>query len=111
MKFVFGHAHYVPVLRLKGAEKGALRYLAPGVSARITPLLELVSTRNNSPTKIADDVRRSWGPAPFFLDDMNYPESTDGNALGRFNTAMRSHSVHPIPVTARNRTLEHQNTV
>jgi hypothetical protein len=29
MKFVFDHACYVPVLRLKGAEKGALRYLAP----------------------------------------------------------------------------------
>ena len=29
MKFVFAHTHYVPVLRLKGAEKGALRYLVP----------------------------------------------------------------------------------
>lgn len=111
MKFVFDHTHYVPVLRLKGAEKGALRYLAPEVSARITPLLELVSTKNNSPRKIADDVRRSWGLAPFFLDDMNYPESTDGNALARFVAAMRSHGLQSIPVTGLSRTREHQDTV
>src|SRR5882762_7917603 len=111
MKFMFDHTHYVPVLRLKGAEKGALRYLTPGVSARITPLLELVSTKNNSPRKIADDVRRSWGPAPFFLDDMNYPESTDGNALDRFVTAMRSHGLQSIPVTGLSRAREHQNSV
>lgn len=111
MNFVFDHTHYVPVLRLKGAEKGALRHLAPGVSARITPLLELVSTKNNSPRKIADDVRRSWGPAPFFLDDMNYPESTDGNALASFITAMRSHGLQSIPVTGLSRAREHQNSV
>lgn len=111
MKFVFDHTHYVPVLRLKGAEKGALRNLVPAVSSRITPLLELVSTKNNSPNKIADDVRRSWGPAGFFLDDLNYPESTDGNALARFISAMRAHGLQSIPVTGLNRTLEHQNTV
>lgn len=111
MKFVFDHTHYVPVLRLKGAEKGALRYLVPEVRARTTPLLELVSTKNNSPRKIAYDVRRSWGPAPFFLDDMNYPESTDGNALVRFISAMRSHGLQSIPVTGLNRASEHQNSV
>ncbi|MGH9967101.1 MAG: beta family protein [Pyrinomonadaceae bacterium] len=111
MKFMFDHTHYVPVLRLKGAEKGALRYLVPGVRARITPLLELVSTKNNSPRKIADDVRRSWGPAPFLLDDLNYPESTDGNALVRFISAMRSHGLQSIPVTGLNRAREHQNNV
>lgn len=111
MKFMFDHTQYVPVLRLKGGEKGALRYLAPGVRERTTPLLELVSTKNNSPRKIADDVRRSWGPAPFFLDDMNYPESTDGNALTRFITAMRSHGLQSIPVTGLSRAREHQNSV
>jgi hypothetical protein len=111
MKFVFDHTQYVPVLRLKGAEKGALRNLVPAVSSRVTPLLELVSTKNNSPSKIADDVRRSWGQAPFFLDDMNYPESPDGNALARFISAMRSHGLQSIPVTGLNRTREHQSSV
>ena len=111
MKFVFDHTHYVPVLRLKGAEKGALRNLAPAVSSRITPLLELVSTKNNSPRKIADDLRRSWGPASFFLDDLNYPESADGNALARFITEMRSHGLQSIPVTGLSRAREHQITV
>lgn len=111
MNLNFGQTHYVPVLRLKGAEKGAMRYLTPQVRAQVTPLLELVSTKNNSPVKIANDVRRSWGPSPFFVDDINFPESTDGNALARFINAMRSHGLHSIPITELNRTREHHNTV
>jgi hypothetical protein len=37
----FGPDHYVPVLKTKVGEKGALRLIAKSVQARITPLLEI----------------------------------------------------------------------
>ena len=105
MKFKFDHMHYVPVLRLKGAEKGAFRQLTAEVRNHVTPLLELVITKKNSPSKIADDVRTAWGQSPFFLDDINFPESADGNAIVSMIGAMRSHGLLAIPVTGLNREI------
>ena len=39
---IFGTHHYVPVLKMKRGEKGALRAIAPSLRPRITPLLEIV---------------------------------------------------------------------
>ena len=38
----FGSNHYVPILKVKRAEKAALRQLPPVLRSRITPLLEIV---------------------------------------------------------------------
>ena len=38
----FGSNHYVPSLKVKRAEKAALRRLPPVLRSRITPLLEIV---------------------------------------------------------------------
>ena len=38
----FGPNHYVPILKVKRAEKAALRQLQPVLRSRITPLLEIV---------------------------------------------------------------------
>src|SRR5438094_4091665 len=100
MKLTFDHKHYVPVLRWKRAERDALVRLTNDVRTRITPLLELVLTKSNSPSKIADDVRKYWwGPSPFFLDDINWPEAETGRIIGTMADAMRFHGLLVIPVT------------
>lgn len=38
---MFGHAHYVPVLKGRDGEYGALQSLSRGVRDALTPLLEL----------------------------------------------------------------------
>ena len=38
----FGSDHYVPVLKVKRAEKAALRLLSTSIRAKVTPLLEIV---------------------------------------------------------------------
>jgi hypothetical protein len=86
MKFKFDHTHYVPVLRWKGAERVALM-------------------------KLSDDVRRHWGPSPFFLDDMNWPESESGKTIVSMSDAMRSHGLLSIPVTGLDRSKKHQSAV
>ena len=42
----FGPNHYVPVLKVKRGEKGALHAIAPNLRPRITPLLEIVEKTN-----------------------------------------------------------------
>jgi hypothetical protein len=111
MKLKFDHKHYVPVLRWKGGERVALMRLTNEVRARITPLLELVVTKKNSPLKISDDIRRHWGPSPFFLDDMNWPESETGKIIVSMSEAMRSHGLLAIPVTGLDRSKKHQTAV
>lgn len=111
MKFDFDHTHYVPVLRLKRGERVALMNLTSQVRARITPLLELVVTKETSPLTISDNVRRQWGPSPFFLDDMNWPESETGKIIVSMSDAMRSRGLLAIPVTGLDRSKKHQSAV
>ena len=44
----FGPDHYVPILKVKRAEKTALGYLAPALRSRITPLLEIVERKDKT---------------------------------------------------------------
>ncbi len=39
---MFDHTHYVPLLRWKRGERGALKWLEPTDKASMTPLLELL---------------------------------------------------------------------
>jgi len=112
MKLKFDHTHYVPVLRWKRAERDALVRLTSDVRRRITPLLELVLTKSNSPSKIADSVRKSWwGPSPFFLDDLNWPEAETGRITASMADAMRLEGLLAIPVTGLDRSRRHQLAV
>lgn len=112
MNLKFDHKHYVPVLRWKRAERDALVRLTNDVRGRITPLLELVLTKNNSPSKISNDVRKHWwGPSPFFLDDMNWPGSKTGRIIVSMCDAMRFHGLLVIPVTGLDRSKKHQSAV
>jgi hypothetical protein len=77
---VFDHRHYVPILRWRPAERGALAKLGWAAESRITPLVELVprafhpsDARPDLSVKdvlgrIANDVLENWGQSPLFVD-------------------------------------------
>ena len=46
----FGPRHYVPVLKLKRAEKAALGFLAETITTHVTPLLEIVEMPKDTPS-------------------------------------------------------------
>lgn len=85
----FDQKHYVPILRWKEAERGALSHLEDKDSISLTPLIELVpdhfiqentkghskKLNSNSVTnKVAGQIFQSWGERPFFIDLWNLPK-------------------------------------
>jgi hypothetical protein len=81
---MFGLSHYVPILRLKQAERFALRYLQDEDRKRITPLVELTPLTFQSrktakrealpldPVQVihqeSKKLLEACGNFPFFLD-------------------------------------------
>lgn len=73
---MFGSKHYVPVLRWKRAEWGALRDLADADRDGTTPLFEwvphdLIRAKRSVDIQLAlcaDTVRDAWGERPLFVD-------------------------------------------
>jgi len=49
----FGLTHYVPVLKVKRAEKAALQLIAPAIRSQMTPLLEIVERRKDKKPTVA----------------------------------------------------------
>ncbi|NQU26606.1 MAG: hypothetical protein HQ567_35425 [Candidatus Nealsonbacteria bacterium] len=72
--------YYVPVLRWKAAEKGALQWLYEKDKSRVTPLVEIIPPAFQSkddgkslPVRtvlrtIAMDIEKCWGSSPLFVD-------------------------------------------
>lgn len=56
----FDETHYVPVLKLKGAEKAALPLLSESVRARITPLFEVVERDKEKKATPADHINTAF---------------------------------------------------
>lgn len=64
----FGAEHFVPILKSKQGELGALQQLDPGSRARTTPLLEV---RFAEPEGIAFSLLTACGELPFFVHAVN----------------------------------------
>jgi hypothetical protein len=124
---MFDHAHYVPVLRWKSGERGALKALDPTVKATITPLLEPLPgymrprrLKGNGPT--ADDlsvvvpqINDCWGTAAVFVDvgmvrHVPYRGTTTRN-VEHFFEALAATGVCVIPVTNLGRETESQKVI
>jgi hypothetical protein len=64
---MFDHNQYFPVLRWKGAERAALRQLAPGIRNQITPIIEFVPREfedKSLPATLGDkakQIAQNWG--------------------------------------------------
>jgi hypothetical protein len=106
---------YVPVLKGKQGEFGALQSLDERWRSKIRPCIEVPAVAydftNHRPKTsvdrhlavIADRLRLSWGPLPFFLDLSLLPpdaRTEDGtHPADRMFDACKEKGVNPIPVS------------
>ena len=107
---MFDHKHYVPILKGRDGEYGALSSLLPESRDRITPLLELppipwdfeqerpAKTIDSHLKKVGQKIERAWGPdRRLFLDFMWIAEAE------RMGDGM--HPVQHVFASARDRRL------
>jgi hypothetical protein len=66
---IFDHRHYVPVLKVKRAEKAALRLISPTLKASITPLLEIVERRPDKTPSIGKHLKTSFANLAESVDE------------------------------------------
>jgi len=108
---IFGPNHYVPVLKVKRAEKAALRSIAPSLCERITPLLEIVARKPDK--TVADHLKTSFDHladsvkpyAQCFLDLREIASDGQSAAVSAFQRAARDGIVF-TPVTGLSRTAD-----
>src|SRR5262245_41088082 len=103
--FPFKHDHYVPVLRWKRAERVGLGKLAGNVRSQITPLVELVPIADNTPSKVADEIKKSWGFDYFFLDFVNLSDAESSDIIADVSECLHLQGIRPILVTGLTRGL------
>src|SRR3989344_7652454 len=79
---MFNSRHYVPILKWKRAEQGALKLLPDENKERITPLIQLVMPKYETYEELDDVVKKFeeqlpelaekvidiWGTRPIFID-------------------------------------------
>lgn len=125
---MFDHIHYVPILKGKAGEYGALRDLDPDVKERLTPIIEVPSIpwdyENDRPGKtvkdhvinVAPNIVKHWGTERAIFVDMLWVPSEEGATEGDyplsflFNEA-QSAGLQLIPVTGLSRDRNYQNAV
>lgn len=124
---MFGHPHYVPVLRWKQGERLALQAVQPEDREIMTPLVELVPRdfgpdKNGRPRAPADVVERKaeellacWGKEPLFLDLRLLPSrirgTNSGSLLERLCELGRNLGLSIVPVTGMGSPNSYQSAV
>jgi len=116
---------YVPVLKGRNGEYGALETLPPNQKALLFPILEIPpipwNYSRNQPDKTIDqhlqkvgaNIERAWGRTQPILVDMMWVESDERMADGSHPAKylfgdVRSRGIHAIPVTGLLRDVEYQ---
>ena len=114
---MFDHKHYVPILKGRDGEYGALSSFSPTLKARMTPVIELppipwdfeaeapARTIDTHLKKVAQKIERAWGQERvFFLDLLWISESErmdDGrHPLSFVCDSARTRRLAPIPVVS-----------
>jgi hypothetical protein len=112
----FEPQHYIPILRWKEAERGALSQLDVDDLAHLTPLIEIVPenfVQNNK--RLPDDVAmywvggqlmQCWGEYPIYIDLLNLPRALvpqSGNCLVQLANYTGFFGSLLIPVTGLRR--------
>jgi hypothetical protein len=124
---MFDHAHYVPVLRWKAGERGALKTLRAVDKAAMTPLLELPPgymrprrAKGSAPVPddlsvVVEQIADCWGSAPIFIDaSISRAVPYLGSKLGsveRFFAGLAAVGAHTIPVTRSDHATEFQDII
>lgn len=125
---MFDYTHYVPILKGKEGEYGALKELSSTVKDRITPLVEVTPIpwdfENEVPAKtidahlgkVTDKIKGCWPEkTPIFIDLLWIPETermSDGrHPLTFILDSARSKDLYLIPVTGVARNRDYQMAV
>lgn len=125
---MFDHRHYVPILKGKAGEYGALRDLDADVKERLTPLIEVPSIpwdyENERPSKTVDDhvsgvtpnIEKHWGTErTIFLDLLWIPASEvmadKSHPLTYVFNGARAAGLRLVPVTGLSRDRNYQQAV
>ena len=107
----FGPRHYVPVLKVKRAEKKALANIAPGLRRRVVPLLEIVERNTERTfhqhlsTSFKDLAASLDGYQRCFLDVREIEADGQNGATSVFTQALMS-GIPFTPVTGISRTVD-----
>lgn len=107
----FGFDHYVPVLKLKQAEKHALADLAPHLKKTITPLFEVVRMNGTKPldrhlvTAFKQFLPAVMGLSRYFIDTREIAAAGPVGATATFEECAKL-SVAYTPVTGISRTSD-----
>jgi hypothetical protein len=127
MGSMFDHAHYVPVLRWKAGERGALKALRLVDKAAMTPLLEPLpgymrprrargsGSAPDDLSVLVEQVADCWGSAPVFIDASRsqavpYEGSKAGN-VERLFAGLAAGGVAAVPVTRPDQATEFQEAI
>lgn len=124
---MFDYMHYVPVLRWKRGERGALKDLDPDDKVAMTPLLEPLPgymrprrSRRSAPASddlsvVVEQIADCWGSPRIFVDLAKASETpfqgTTTRNVERCFEALTAMGVHPIPVTQPGRTTKLQSGI
>lgn len=125
---MFDHSHYVPVLRWKRGERGALKRLDPVDRAAMTPLLEPLPGYMRLPRRsvqsaparddllvVVEQIADCWGSDRVFVDlemvsDAPFRGTTTRN-IERFFGELRVAGVRAIPVTSPDRSVRFRSAI
>src|SRR6185503_14848493 len=125
---MFDHLHYVPLLKGKQGEFGALKELSDSVKMRLTPLIDVPRADwdwgKGKPKKSLDahietitkQIEKSWGAErPFFIDffdaDLSIRTSNGTHPITCLTTRARNLGLKAIPVTGLDRDSDLQAAV
>ncbi|MBI5056845.1 MAG: hypothetical protein HZB61_09560 [Nitrospirae bacterium] len=106
---MFDYNHYVPILKAKDGEFGALLELPEEIKSRITPLIDIFNSESEISLekrliKIAHKIETSWGNTrPIFIDPfgINLKERVLGgkHPLTFIFDLLRKLNIKAIPLT------------
>ena len=106
-KMTFGPRHYVPVLKVKRGEKGALAKLSPALKQHVIPFLEIVARRYDA--KIDQHLTTSFKggrqPPRCFLETHEIELDGPTAAIEAFRRAS-AEGIAFTPVTGISRTAD-----
>lgn len=119
---MFEYNHYVPILKAKDGEFGALLELPKEIKRLMTPLIDIFNTESSKKTleerlfKYSDKINRSWGNyRPIFIDlfgiDLDERVSEGIHPLKFIFDCLRKHSVKAIPTTGFDRDKEYDKAL
>lgn len=115
---MFNYKHYIPILRWKAAERGALQNLKPEHKTDITPLIEFIMPQPNNDDKktpkdllkesidvflesllsITEQIMKNWGQNAIFIDVQLIDGSIRADALEKILNHGKQMNIFMIPV-------------